>query len=172
MILSGDFKRYVTMHEKLESIKPLLKAGEYEKAAEALKEYRKEFPDDWDGKLMEGVIAKLQGDEETFRRIHDEAQAVIDGHGKDAPQIKASPLWKKYHSTWKKVVTVAIIGVLAAGAVGGAIHISNQISDRIKWVHEMITVGPSRSLYDGPSRPEREIDRPPVPDSWELHDNK
>jgi hypothetical protein len=84
------------MHEKLESIKPLLKAGEYEKAAVALKEYRAEFPDDWDGKLMEGLIAKLQGDEDTFRRVHNEAQNVIGKHGEESRRIKASPMWEKY----------------------------------------------------------------------------
>lgn len=100
------------MHEKLESLKPLLKAGEYEKAAAALKEYQTEFPDDWNGKLMEGIIAQLRGDEETFRRIHDEAQTIIDGRGKDAARILASPLWEKYHSSWKKIVKVlAILGL-------------------------------------------------------------
>ena len=96
------------MNEKLEALKPLLKSGEYEKAAEALKEYRTEFPDDWDGKLMEGIIAQLQGDEETFRRIHDEAQAVIDGHGKEARQIKASSLWKKYSSTFLGIILCTV----------------------------------------------------------------
>ena len=101
------------MNEKLEALKPLLKAGEYEKAAEALKEYRTEFPDDWDGKLMEGIIAQLQGDEETFKRILDEAQITLDVHGKDAKKIKASPLWRKYHSSWKEIVKVTVIIGLA-----------------------------------------------------------
>ena len=100
------------MHERLEALKPLLKTGEYDRAAEALKAYRSEFPDDWDGKLIEGLIAKLRGDDQTFRRIHDEAQAVIDGRGKDAVRIMASPLWEKYEPSWKKIVkVVAIIGL-------------------------------------------------------------
>ena len=85
------------MHDKLKSLKPLLKAGEYEKASDILKEYRTDFPDDWDGKLMEGIIAQLRGDEETFCRIHDEAQAIIDGRGKEAAFIQKSPLW---HMQW------------------------------------------------------------------------
>ena len=126
------------MHERLEALKPLLKAGNYDKAAAALKSYREEFPDDWNGKLIEGIVAKLRGDEETFHSIHDEAQAIIYIHGKDAAQIKASPLWKKYHSTWKKVTTVVVIGILTASAIGNGIIIYNHITSRIKWIAEEI----------------------------------
>ncbi len=142
------------MHEKLESINPLLKAGEYKKAVDALKEYQTEFPDDWDGKLMEGIIAKLQGNEETFHRIHDEAKTVIEADGKAASQIKASPLWKKYHSAWKKVATVAIIMIVATMTAVGIAHISSHLSARIKWISEIIVYGdppepgyPSRRIW-------------------------
>lgn len=109
------------MHERLESLKPLLKSGEYEQAAKALKEYRTEFPDDWDGKLMEGIIAQLKGDEETFKRIHDEAQTIIVSHGMEAACIVSSPLWKKYQKNVKRlsafdyIVFWAILAVMAGG---------------------------------------------------------
>lgn len=159
------------MHEKLGSLKLLLKAGEYEKAAAALKEYQTEFPDDWNGKLMEGIVAKLQGDEETFRRIHDEAQTIIEAHGKDAVQIKTSPLWEKYHSTWQKITKVAVIGLkisaigglVATGIVGGAGMLNR---NRLRWMSDVILYGPAEAhrrlvertmdLYDAPI----EIDGP------------
>ena len=135
------------MHERLEALKPLLKAGDYDKAAEALKSYREEFPDDWDGKLMEGIVAKLRSDEETFHRIHDEAQAVIDGHGQNAAQIKASPLWKKYHSTWEKIAKVAVTG-LKISAIGGLVAagagtamLNRNVNLRLKWMFDVIRDG-------------------------------
>lgn len=139
------------MHEKLEALKPLMKDREYEKASEALKAYRAEFPYDWEGKLMEGIIAQLQGDEETFRRIHDEAQAVIDGHGEEVDQIKTSPLWDKYHSSWKKVANVAIIGLAIAGAIGVSAYFNPAIAYRVKWAWTVLTQGPGRALYDDPT---------------------
>lgn len=90
------------MHDRLGSLKQLLQSGDYNKAMEALKAYRKEFPDYWDGKLMEGLVAQLRGDEMTFRRIHNEYRAIIDKHDEQAVKIQASPLWKTYHSLWKK----------------------------------------------------------------------
>lgn len=136
------------MHAKLQSIKPSLKSGDYEKAAEALKAYRTEFPDDWDGKLMEGIIPQLRGDEASFRRIHDEAQIIIDKHNEQTVKIQASPLWKKYHSSWEKVLTMMVIGILAVGAVGGAFILPNNvISARLKWIAEAITSVPH--AYDG-----------------------
>ena len=86
------------MHDQLKTLKPLLKAGEYEKATDILKEYRAEFPDDWDGKLMAGFIAQLRGDEKTFRRIHDEAQDFI----RKAAAIQSSSLWEKYRRLIQK----------------------------------------------------------------------
>ena len=130
------------MHERLEALKPLLKAGDYDKAAEALKSYREEFPDDWDGKLMEGIVAKLRGDEETFHRIHDEVQAVIDGHGNDAAQIKASSLWKKYHKTWDNLMKTVIIWLVMAGVtVTDAALLNRAVNNRIRWAWKIIKVG-------------------------------
>ena len=140
------------MNEKLESLKPLLKSGDYEKAADILKEYRAEFPNDWDGKLMEGIIAQLRGDEETFRRIHDEAQAVMDGHGLTGEHIKASPLWKKYHSSWKKVATVAVIGLVAGGGLaGGAYYLNARLREAMQTVV---------SAFQGNSMPRRKSKDP------------
>lgn len=80
------------MHEKLEALMPLLEEGEYDKAAEALRAYRKEFPDDWDGRLMEGIIAKLHGEENLFKLIFVNAKKIV----RTAIQIQASPMWEQY----------------------------------------------------------------------------
>ena len=156
------------MHKRLESLKPLLKAGEYKKADEALKEYRKEFPDDWDGKLMAGIIAQLKGDEETFRRIHDEAQSVIDNHGKDTASIKASPLWRKYRTTWERVVTAAVVGIVVGGAVlASAVMISKAIRAGLNT--KALYAGPeyyqkynlNKGVFDNTIPAVRQLNRPP-----------
>ncbi len=59
----------------------------------------------------------MRGDEKSFCRIHDEAQAVINGPGKDAANIKASPLWRKYRTTWERVTPDAVVGDSRGGAV-------------------------------------------------------
>ena len=130
------------MHERLEALKPLLKAGDYDKAAEALKSYREEFPDDWDGKLMEGIVAKLLGDEETFHRIHDEAQAIIYIHNEEAAKIKASPLWRKYHKAWANIAETIIVCLVMAGVTGTAAALLNRtVNNRIQWAWKIIEVG-------------------------------
>ena len=153
----------INMHERLEALKPLLKAGEYEKASEALKRYCEELPDDWDGRLMEGIVAHLRGDEKTFHRIHGEAQAVIDARGKEAVKIKTSPLWKKYHSSWKKVAKAAVIGFLVAGTVGvpTLLLLNRRVWGRVHWIIDVVINGrPSVDplyKYGGPKYIPKEI---------------
>lgn len=130
------------MNKRLNDIKSLLKSSDYDKAAEALKSYRKEYPDDWDGKLMEGIIAQLRDDEASFRRIHVEVQAIIDKHDEQATQIKASPLWKRGHASWKKIAQTAVIGLAIAGAIAGASMMLNKdMVSRIKWAWDVICYG-------------------------------
>ena len=162
------------MNEQLNALKPLLKKGEYDKAAELLKAYRAKFPEDWDGRLMEGIIARLRGDDETFHRIHDEAQAVINNRGAASAQIQASPLWGKYHSSWKKAMERIVIALALAGAVGavggsGLFMLNRSVRARVMWIMDCITYGKKSaddkyrqrtnppiidSLYDGPDYPD------------------
>ena len=86
------------MHEKLEALMPLLEKGEYDKAAEALIAYRKDFPHDWDGRLMEGIIAKLHGEENLFKLIFANAQKIV----RTAIQIQSSPMWEEYVALFYK----------------------------------------------------------------------
>ena len=142
------------MNEQLNALKPLLKDGEYDKATELLKAYRTEFPDDWDGKLMEGILARLKGDDETFRRIHDEAQAVIDGRGEVAARIQSSPLWKKYHTSWKKVMGTLVIAFAVAGVAGATLCVLNRsIVARVIWVLDIIKCGRTQVNVKFPSHP-------------------
>ena len=154
------------MNEQLNALKPLLREGEYDEAEKLLKAYRSDFPDDCDGWLMEGIIARLKGDDETFHRIHDEAQAAIDGHGAEAARIQASPLWCKYHSSWKKATKRIAIALALAGAVGavgggGLCVLNRSVRTRVMWVLDCITHGKTNAddlyrmrtthtLYDGP----------------------
>ena len=164
------------MNEQLNALKPLLKKGEYDKAAELLKAYRAKFPEDWDGRLMEGIIARLKGDDETFHRIHDEAQAVIDDRRAASAQIQASPLWGKYHSSWKKAMARIVIALALAGIVGGGglFMLNRSVRARVIWIMDVISYGktqadasyrirtdpPPNDLYDAPLYDGPEYDRP------------
>ena len=119
------------MHKKLIALKPLLKACDYKKATEALKEHRAEFPDDWDGKLMESIIAQLRGEEENFHRIYDETQAVIDQHVMDSVQIQTSPLWEKVSFFKEEDCDRSGHRNVAAGAVVEYVHIYHRLSYHI-----------------------------------------
>jgi hypothetical protein len=119
------------MHEKLITLKSLPKAGDYDKASEALKAYRTEFPDDWNGKLMEGISAQLRGEEENFHRIYDETQAVIDQHVMDSVQIQTSPLWEKVSFFKEEDCDRSGHRNVAAGAVVEFVHIYHRLSYHI-----------------------------------------
>ena len=85
------------MYDNIESIKPLLDAGELKKAANALKIYRTKFPDDWDGELMRCIIAWKMDDQNTFNYIHDKINTVLNSNNtSEADRIKTSGLWNEY----------------------------------------------------------------------------
>ena len=147
------------MHEKLEALKPLLKAGDYAKAEEALKAYRDEFPDDWDGKLMEGLVAQLRGDKKTFRRIHDKTQIAIAKYD--------APLWKNYHKAWGCIATTVIIClVMAVTGTAGLACISRPARLRVQWVWKVIQYGQSEANKWLEQELEQERSRNILSDPW------
>ena len=56
----------------LDEIKQMMAAGDTAKAAEALKELLAKEPRNLQAKMLYGTCCQLLGDEETFKRIHDE----------------------------------------------------------------------------------------------------
>ena len=150
------------MHERLNILMPLLKTGEFQKASEALEQYCMEFPEDWDGKLFEGVIAQLQGDDKTFRSIHNDIQSIIDNNSKDAIQIKSSPLWEKYYASQKKNTKMmnivnGIVNIIIRMTIFGIFLIvlisllNNTLwfftINRVIWTYEFLIHGKEPTIY-------------------------
>ncbi len=84
------------MTQKLkQDIEVLLKNGEYAEAEKLLEQITKANPKDWEAKLLFGTCRMMQGDVETAKRIHDEAEK----HYECGIQIaeKEKNFWQKYH---------------------------------------------------------------------------
>ena len=86
------------------SFEVLLKNGEYAEAEKLLVPYMKENPDDWDAKLLYGTCRMMQGDAETAKLVHQQAQGHFEC-GRDIPEEQKS-FWDKY----KKLIFYGAIG--------------------------------------------------------------
>ena len=86
------------------SFETLLKNGEYAEAENLLVLYMKDNPDDWDAKLFYGTCRMMQGDADTAKLIHQQAQGYFES-GKDIPAEQKS-FWDKY----KKLIFYGLVG--------------------------------------------------------------
>lgn len=121
------------------SFEVLLKNGEYAEAEKLLVPYMKENPDDWDAKLLYGTCRMMQGDAETAKLVHQQAQGHFEC-GRDIPEEQKS-FWDKY----KKLIFYGAIGtalVLAGGA-----YLGKQMQD----VFEVLSS--AMAAYAGPQQP-------------------
>ena len=112
-------------------------------------------PDNLQAKMLYGTCRQLLGDEETFKRIHDELAPEMEKLEKKEPKAETVSLWKKYHALW---MTLIIAGLMLAGAVGAAYYFGKNIVAR---ANTELYAGPayfqmqqlrqhSESLYAGP----------------------
>ena len=116
------------------SFEVLLKNGEYAEAEKLLVPYMKENPDDWDAKLLYGTCRMMQGDAETAKLVHQQAQDHFES-GRDIPEEQKS-FWDKY----KKLIFY--------GAIGTALVLSGYV------VYMKCTSSMSVVLkYAGPQQP-------------------
>ena len=135
------------------SFEVLLKNGEYAEAEKLLVPYMKENPDDWDAKLLYGTCRMMQGDADTAKLIHQQAEGYFES-GKDI-SVEQKSFWDKY----KKLIFYGAIGtalVLAGGAYLG------------KQMQKVFGVLSVNTKYGGPMRQEIErlpkIERPTHPE--------
>lgn len=127
------------------SFEVLLKNGEYAEAEKLLIPYMKENPEDWDAKLLYGTCRMMQGDSETPKLIHQQAQMYFES-GKEIPEEQKS-FWDKY----KKLIFYGAIGtalVLAGGAYLGK---------QMQVVFESLSQ--SMTAYAGPQKPVLELEK-------------
>ena len=102
----------------------MIVAGDAAKAAEALKELLANEPKNLQAKMLYGTCRQLLGDEETFKRIHDELAPEMEKLADDpttadtAVPNETISLWKKYHALWMTLIIGGL--VLAGGALAVA----------------------------------------------------
>ena len=89
----------------LSEINKLMAAGETAQADTALKELLAAEPNNLQAKMLYGTCRQLLGDEETFRRIHDELAPVMV----NASNSIDAALWKKYDSLFQLVTLQALV---------------------------------------------------------------
>ena len=86
----------------LDEIKRMMAAGETAQADAALKELLVSEPNNLQAKMLYGTCRQLLGDEETFRRIHDELAPEMEGlHENNTPMGDIST-WNKYHKIFSE----------------------------------------------------------------------
>lgn len=92
----------------LNEIKMLIKNGDIIKASAELETIVKREPDNIQAKLLYGTCQLLLGDENVFRKIHDEVEPRMVFE-KDRVTIS---VWKKYSVLWKSL----LVGCLVIGS--------------------------------------------------------
>ena len=113
----------------LDEVKPMMAAGDTAQADEALKELLANEPDDLQAKMLYGTCRQLLGDEETFKRIHDELVPVMKKLVKDEPKMETITLWKKYHALW---MTFIVGGLVLTGLTLAVIYLGNKAKDQME----------------------------------------
>ncbi len=98
----------------LDEIKQLMAAGDTAQADEALKELLANESDNLQAKMLYGTCRQLLGDEETFKRIHDELAPEMANMEQIEPKTETVSLWKKYHALW---MTLIVGGLVLAGVI-------------------------------------------------------
>ena len=84
----------------LDEIKQMMSAGDTAQADEALKELLAQEPDNLQAKMLYGTCRQLLGDEETFKRIHDELAPVMGCLKGDSIGIIEIKMWEKYSTLY------------------------------------------------------------------------
>ena len=145
--------------KNLYEIKQMMAAGDTAQADEALKELLANEPDNIQAKILYGTCRQLLGDEETFKRIHDELAQVMENLLKEDPKAETVSLWKKYQRLWEYLI---VAGLIIAGVGTVAWFLGKDIQNMFgvsgsAVVGERVDAlygGPKYQLYGGPPRAE------------------
>ena len=95
----------------IEEIKSLLKSGDVARAESAAQELLAAEPDSVQAMMLYGICRQLQGDEETFRRIHDKLAPKMT----KVVNHKTQVMWRKFHEVWLELIVYG--GLVVAGGV-------------------------------------------------------
>ena len=132
---------------KIDEIKSLLKSGDVAGAEALCKAELQKTPGDAALKMLFGTCRRLQGDEETFRRIHDELAPEMAVAETVEPLSEKVSLWRKYHKLWLALIAGALV---LGGAAAGVAMFGESIKDSFSVM----------ALYAGPPAPIRTISDP------------
>ncbi len=114
----------------LREIKKLMKNGDFAKADAELKAIVECEPGNVQAKLLYGTCRLLFGDEDTFRKIHDEVEPLISFE-KDVEVISA---WRKY----SRLLKCLLAGALVLGATATATcYLVNNFQRTMKTLHNV-----------------------------------
>ena len=102
----------------LEEIKQMMADGDTAQADAALKELLAKEPDNLQAKMLYGTCRQFLGDEETFKRIHDELAPMMEGLDKKESKSETVSLWKKYHALWMSLIVGGLVLVGTAWFFG------------------------------------------------------
>jgi hypothetical protein len=138
----------------LDEIKQMMAAGDTAQADAALKELLAKEPNNLEAKMLYGTCRQLLGDEETFRRIHDELAPSMERMEKKEPKTEIVSLWKKYHALWMSLIVGGLVltGIGCAAYIFGK-SILNMYGVKYGGVAMQDRQIEVNSLYAGPSRP-------------------
>ena len=116
----------------LNEIKQMMVAGETAKADASLKELLAAEPENLQVKMLYGACRQLLGDEETFKRIHDELAPEMEKLADDPTTAdtivlrETISLWRKYHALW---MTLIIGGLVLAGGIAAVGYYGKKICE-------------------------------------------
>ena len=144
----------------LDEIKQMMAAGETAQADEALKELLAAEPDNLQAKMLYGACRQLLGDEETFKRIHDELAPVMGSCEKSEPQTETVSMWQKYHALWMALIVGSLV---LAGLTGAVLYFGHNLKNQFATLYGGPVQVPRHnrsidSLYAGPPRSGLEVD--------------
>jgi len=111
----------------LDEIKQMMSAGDTAKAAEELKEFIAVEPENLQAKMLYGTCCQLLGDEETFKRIHDELAPEMETLEKGEPQSETVSLWRKYHALW-----LIVAGLIVASLTCAVMYLGNETKHQMQ----------------------------------------
>lgn len=140
----------------LDEIKQMMAAGDTAQADGALKELLAAEPDNLQAKMLYGTCRQLLGDEETFKRIHDELAPVMVrlsdvslGEATVAPPETLS-LWKKYQTLWEYLILGALV---LGGAVAGITYFGKKVNQEMIQATQALYAGSRyyETKYRGPT---------------------
>lgn len=100
----------------METVKQLMRSGDVRGAAERLKAILAVQPDDAEAQMLFGTCCHLLGDDDMFKKIHDDLAPKME----TVADARTQSLWRKYHAIWMSLI---VGGLVLAGLAAGVAYL-------------------------------------------------